>query len=384
MVNAELYSGREQSAVKHEILQTYLFRLAVITGRFRSSLAYVDCFCGPWQEESSTLEDTSFNIAVTQLREAAKKLEAFKRFPKFRCYFLERDKAAYQKLSSFAAQVTDMEIRPRNAAFQDSVPDIVDFVSAERSFAFFFIDPTGWKSISMGTIKPLLRYEPAEVLVNFMTSHIRRWMHDENQSFGELYGSSQYTKKLEGLTGQDLDDEMVFSYLDAISAEGPFPFVSSAVVLNPTCERAHFHLIYATRDLKGIEVFKEAERKAMRAMHELRADAKQRKRIERHGQNELFGSAEMYESKYFDSLQQRYTTLARQKISVRLQTGVAVEYDELWRIAARYPLTYEADLKRWIKEWGCSVEGLRAEDRVPKTKHNHRIALPRKKAATVL
>jgi three-Cys-motif partner protein len=384
MVNAELYSGREQSAVKHEILQTYLFRLAVITGRFRNSLAYVDCFCGPWQEESTTFEDTSFNIAVTQLREAANTLKDSRRVPKYRCYFLERDKVAYQKLRSFAAQANDMEIRTRNSPFQDSVPDILDFVNAEKSFAFFFIDPTGWKSISMETIKPLLRYEPAEVLVNFMTSHIHRWMHDENQSFDELYGSSKYTKKLEGLVGQDLDDEMVFSYLDAISAEGPFPFVSSAVVLNPTSERAHFHLIYATRDLKGIEVFKEAERKAMRAMHELRADAKQRKRVDLHGQNELFGSTEMYKSKYFDSLHERYTTAARQEISTKLQTGVAVEYDELWRIAARYPLTYEADLKRWIKEWGCSVEGLRAEERVPKTKNNHRIALPRKKAAAVL
>ena len=71
----DLYGGREQSRVKHLILKNYLQRFAHIIGQKWPSITYVDCFAGPWQAKSQDLIDTSFGIAVSELRSARSSLQ---------------------------------------------------------------------------------------------------------------------------------------------------------------------------------------------------------------------------------------------------------------------------------------------------------------------
>ncbi len=54
-----------------------------------------------------------------------------------------------------------------------------------------------------------------------------------------------------------------------------------AVVLHPGLDRRFFYLPYVTRNQKGIEVFKAAEKSSMLAMEKLRAKATQRQRIQK-------------------------------------------------------------------------------------------------------
>jgi len=70
----ELYRDREQSYVKHVILRTYLERFAHIIGSWADSITYVDCFSGPWQTKSEEFRDTSFGIAIDELRKARQNL----------------------------------------------------------------------------------------------------------------------------------------------------------------------------------------------------------------------------------------------------------------------------------------------------------------------
>jgi hypothetical protein len=58
------YIGREQTYVKHEILRTYLTRLFMIIGRSESTINYVDCFAGPWEDETEELRSTSIGISI--------------------------------------------------------------------------------------------------------------------------------------------------------------------------------------------------------------------------------------------------------------------------------------------------------------------------------
>jgi len=46
-------------------------------------------------------------------------------------------------------------------------------------FPFTFIDPTGWEPPAINLITPILRLEPGEVLINLMTSWIRRFISDK-------------------------------------------------------------------------------------------------------------------------------------------------------------------------------------------------------------
>ena len=75
----------------------------------------------------------------------------------------------------------------------------------------------------------------------------------------------------------------------------------------PEINRSHFHLIYLTRKPKGIEVFKDAERQAMRDMESARAKAQQsRRQQKRGGQKELFSAEELHDPTYFDEIRDRY------------------------------------------------------------------------------
>jgi three-Cys-motif partner protein len=378
----DLYAGREQTLVKHIILKNYLERFAIIVGSHWDTLTYVDCFSGPWKVKSEKFEDSSFAIALEQLRKARTiHKNRTGRTLKLRCFFLEKTPSAYSKLKQFADQQDDVIIETKNKKLENAIQDILRFVQegGPTSFHFLFIDPTGWSGFAMETIAPLLRLNTGEVLINFMTEYIRRfieWPQKQNQeSFVKLFGSSQFKDILKGLEEKDREDAIVTAYSDRVKRVGAFGYTSSAIVLHPEKNRTHFHLIYATRDPKGMKVFKEAEKKAMPVMEKTRDEAQKREREERTGQAELglfSGSA------YFRSLRERYVFRARAAVLRLLQTKKQLTYDEAWSSALTFPLTWESDLKDWIHEWEqdeqLEIMGMKERQRVPKLGEDNYLA----------
>lgn len=375
MSNEELYAGREQTLVKHIILQKYLSRFAHIVGAHKDVLTYVDCFSGPWNVRSENFDDSSFVIALTELRKARDTHGQRGHSVKLRCFFLEKNQAAYAQLKQFADSVSDAKIETRNATLEESIGDIVDFVGrgGAKSFPFIFIDPTGWSGIEMETIAPLLRLNPGEVLINFMTGHIRRFLDspqkETQESFRRLFGSGEFREKVQGLALQDREDAAVNEYARNVKRIGGFTSSCIAIVLHPELDRTHFNLIYATRNPKGIEVFKDAEKKAMEVQELARAEAHQRKRVTRTGQPDLFASKELHDSSYYDSLRDRYIQKARSAVLRELESRRRLLYDDAWALALSEPLSWESDLKQWIDGWKVegrlSVEGMQPRQRVP-------------------
>ena len=376
MSNDELYAGREQTQVKHFILQKYLERFAFKVGSHWDALTYVDCFSGPWNARSEVFEDSSFAIALKQLRNARDTLaEQRGRNVRLRCFFLEKNRAAYARLKEFADSVTDAKIETRNATLEESIPDITDFVKrgGAKAFPFIFIDPTGWTGFGMETIAPLLRLNPSEVLINFMTGHIRRFLEspqEETQdSFKRLFGSGNFWGKIEGMAHQDREDAAVQEYMRNAKKVGGFTFGCSAIVLNPEKDRTHFNLIYLTRRPEGVEVFKETEKKAMEVQETARADADKRKREARTGQLDLLGSKELHDSSHYESLRERYLAKARGLVLQALESKHRLLYDDAWTLALSEPMSWESDLKQWIEEWKeegrLEVVGMQPRQRVP-------------------
>lgn len=375
MSNGDLYAGREQTLVKHFILQKYLERFAYIVGSHWAVLTYVDCFSGPWNARSEKFEDSSFAIALKELRNARDALAKQGTNVRLRCFFLEKNRAAYAKLMEYAASVTDAKIETRNASLEESVPNIIDFVrgGGAKAFPFVFIDPTGWTGFEMQTITPLLRFNPGEVLINFMTGHIRRFLdspQEETQdSFRRLFGSDSFRAKVQGLAQLEREDAAVEEYARNAKLVGSFNFGCNAIVLHPEIDRTHFNLIYLTRNPKGVEVFKAAEKKAMEVQEAARAEAQQRRRVAREGQNELFSSKEFRDSTHYNSLRERYLAKARQLVMHALESRRRVLYDEGWTLALSQPMAWESDFKEWIEEWKeegrLDVVGMKPRQRVP-------------------
>ena len=380
MSNGDLYARREQTLVKHIILKYYLERFAIIVGSHWDTLTYIDCFSGPWKVKSEKFEDSSFSIALEQLRKARDlhKKQTGKTL-KLRCFFLEKTPSAYAKLRQFAGQQDDVIIETKNKKLEDAIQDIKKFVRAggPTSFSFIFIDPTGWSGFALETITPLLKLDPVEVLITFMTEHIRRfieWPQKQNQeSFIKLFGTSRFKDILKGLDEKDREDAIVTAYSECVKRVGEFKYTSSAIVLHPKKNRTHFHLIYATRDPRGIQVFKDAEKKAMPVMERTRDEAQKRGREERTGQTELglfSGTVTQDPSEYFRSLRERYLSRARAAVLALLQTKKQLAYDEAWSSAMTFPLTWKSDLKNWIQEWEqdgqLKIMGMKERQRVPK------------------
>jgi len=379
--DTDLYTGREQTLVKHFILRHYLARFAIIVGHRWDTITYVDCFSGPWNVQSDDFHDSSFAIALEQLRKARDIHKSrTRRTLKLRCVFLETNRSAFAKLKQFVSGITDVEIELQNKALEDAVPFILKFVKngGSRAFPFIFIDPTGWTGFEMAAITPLLRLNPGEVLINFMTSHIRRFIASPERmtqdSFVRLFGSQDFRAKIKGLSEGLREEAAVNEYIENVKRTGNYSHTSSAIVLHPEINRTAFHLIYATRDATGIEVFKEAEKQAMLIMEKVRGEAQKRAREDRTGQGELFGGEVLHDPAYYTSLRSRYLVKAKEMVLHCVQSKHHVTYDEIWSLALSVPLTWEADLKVWIRDWArkglLEIKGMTAGQRVPQRGKN--------------
>jgi three-Cys-motif partner protein len=368
-----LYAGREQSQVKHFIIGKYLQRFAHIIFTWKSAITYVDCFSGPWMVQAQDLADSSFAIALRELRAARETLQERHTNRRIRAYFLEKDKVSYAKLEAYARTQTDVQVRTRNASLDQSVSDILQFVDSggPDSFPFFLIDPTGWTGFELDIISPLLKHDPGEVLINLMIKFIRRFIKspdpETQQSFDRTFGPYRPSiQELQGLSDEDLDDAIVAAYVDLVRTVGNYPYVCNAIVLQPDRDSTHFRLVYGTRHLKGVEVFKSAERQAMPVQEENRARVRGR-RMEKEG-GLLFPPESMGRPQHYEHLRARYFNLSRNAVIHRIQGG-EVLYDTLFATALSFPIVCESDLKSWIKDWCKSGDiellGLRPGQRAP-------------------
>lgn len=374
-----LYDGREQTLVKHEVLRRYLQRFAFKIGSWSDSITYVDCYSGPWDERSEQFADTSFGIAIEQLRNAKRELEKDIRL---RCYFIEKDRTAYAKLNSFASAIDDVQIETRNASFEHSVNAILEFVAEDRrTFPFFLIDPKGW-SIPLDVIRPLLAHRPGEVLITFMLEFIRRFAEHPSpavqQTIDALYGEKNVSRVFSGVRGDERDDLLLAEYRKRVKHAGNFDFASSSLVVHPEKARRHFNLVYLTRNHKGLEVFKEAEKAAMGTMESARAKAAKRRR-ESGGQLDLLPAEEMHNNTYFEGLRDRYLEANAERMMGEVEKRRTVSFDDLWASSLETPLIWPTDINSQLLEWKregrIAIQGLSPRERTPKYGKGHTISV---------
>lgn len=380
----ELYRDREQSYVKHVMLRTYLERFAHIIGSWADSITYVDCFSGPWQTKSEEFRDTSFGIAIDELRKARQHIvKSTGRQVALRCFFVESDKSSFERLDAFRQRNTDIEIRLAHSKFEAALSQIQSFIQepSGKKFAFILVDPKGWDGFSMSAMADLLRLPFVEVVVNFMTSFIKRFLESPSEltqiQLEALFGDGSFRRVIDGLSGLEREYAAVDAYARNLAKVGNFGFVCKALVLNPEIDKTHYHLIYATRNSKGAEVFKKAESSAMKEMNLVRAEVSQKKREEKTGQKDLFDATSLQPTGHYDELREFFTKKARADVWKLVFSRSEVLYDSLWERAMRFPVVWDSDLKDWLAEWKeagkIELPDLKPRERVPKLRAGHRI-----------
>lgn len=247
------YEGREQSLVKHLLLDHYLSALVMIIGQSKySKIAFVDCFAGPWLNNTEDLSDTSVGHALNHLEAARAMLgRTFKRSVKIRALFIEENQTAFSRLENYLEGRPYPQIAAQawHSRFEESQQAIVDWLDDDE-FAFFFIDPTGWSHIDRHTMAPILQRPHSEYLINFMFNHINRFV--EHDSVRTLLGDAVDT------IPNDASREgcILEAYCEQLREEAHLPTEQARTysfrVLFPEQDRTYFHLVYLTRHPKGI------------------------------------------------------------------------------------------------------------------------------------
>jgi len=292
------YAGREQSSVKHFLLESYLERLIMIAalGGYKR-IAYVDAFAGPWKSAREDLSDTSFARAVTVMEGCRAALARRGLTVSFRALFVERDPETYQRLKAFAEarSTAAIEIKAVNEDFAESAESVSRWIRGDE-LVLVLIDPTGWKRvIAPETLAPLLRRRNVELLINVMSNFISlaSGHASQEQNLRELVGDA-YPELIASGAGSE---EWMRAYLQRLRAVAGGS--SSGTRLRATCfpvefpdkDRVFYYLTYGTHHATGMIVFLEESEKGLRYQREVKFAVRQQQRETDTGIQDMFGDA---------------------------------------------------------------------------------------------
>ncbi len=359
--SSDAYRGREQSLLKHVALRGYVQAWAMklaSAGQHRPvTLWYIDCFAGPWQSRDQDQRDTSVAIGLQALNDAVRFwVEERGARVTAKAVFVEKSKKSFASLESFVGENAGV-VEPvcLQGKFEDHVADIAAMVSPQDA-ALIFVDPKGWTGASIEVLKPLASGTRRDVVINLMSSFVSRfsgasheWVPDNMRRLFDLSDGE--------VVGCASEDEVVDLYRRRLKTACGLDFAADLVVPEPLRDRTYFRLVLGTHAPIALELFRGQEAKLVGVAGDVRAQAKQRRAVERTGQGELF-SATVKRDAFLDELRTR--DLARLD-SIVLETlaasGSAIRYEELWPLVLERCHVKKADV-------GAEVAALQRAERI--------------------
>ena len=272
------YVGREQSLLKHWVLEEYLRSWAQKLGSAARTrevhLFYVDCFAGPWEAQSERLEDTSIAIGLNALEEAAGRWSK-QGIIRTSAIFVEKKPESFANLKRYLeARRGRVATHPFPGSFAEHVARIDQMIGS--SAAFLFIDPTGFKDVAMDFIAPLAKRRFRDVMINVMFNDVNRFKDDERGFLRE---------QMKGLFGlksgdlpQDLDESALFTlYRAQLKKTCGVDYAADLAIPHPKMERTWFRLVVGGHNKAVLELFRDVEKRVCGTVAgQVRAAAKQR------------------------------------------------------------------------------------------------------------
>ncbi len=282
------YEGREHSRIKHELLSGYLETLLCIVGVSGvKEFTYIDCFAGPWGDETGSFSGTSIAISLDILAKVKNTLTSVHKIQgtKFRAIYVEQSKRRYKQLFEYLekSRPDGIECYALNGDYSVLQDEILR-LCGKKSFAFFFVDPLGWTDVGIPKLERLLQRSKSEFLITFMYDFLNRaiGMAELREQVSKMLGEMSEVdyRQISSLPPKEREDVIVRIYREqlkaAMGSEGEFqPRSYHAIVKDPKKERTKYHLVYVTRHPKGIVKFAEQSEKASFYQHVVRIRAKQ-------------------------------------------------------------------------------------------------------------
>lgn len=265
------YSGREHSAVKHILLKGYLEKLLFIKGiKGTKEIIYIDCFAGPYKDESKDMQGTSIAISLSILKKVHEALVASGKYVTLRAIYVEEKKSRHSRLKSYLDNYcpTGVQAIAIHGDYSAKTDEILN-QCGNQGFAFFFIDPLGWTDIGIPRLRKLLERPKAEFLITFMYDHLNRFVNkaELHNQVSDLLGIlSEYDYEyISNAQPKERENFIVRKFREQVMAamgaeNGPRVRSYHAVIKDKHKDRTKYHLVYGTRHHKGIvELAKQSE-----------------------------------------------------------------------------------------------------------------------------
>lgn len=326
----DLYSGREQSWAKHEILRRYLTPFAHKILSTWPSIDFVDGFSGPWENrDQHDLSDTSIGIALSTLSKVAESQGHSAERPRIRCIFNEKDPASFALLDEFLTRKRKdyplIEAVAFKGAFETNASTIR--TRANNRFTLLFVDPTGYTGFPPSSLVKF-KGRSTEIIVNFMRSFMERFVSgehaDRRKALVGLVGTERADKLLaDPFKIEDVEDE----YLAMLKEDLGFCYAGYSPIHNPDRDQIHFNLAYATNHPKGMDTMRSAEFSALSEHDQNRFKKKQPP-----DQPDLFSSAGNdlpVRGPYLSLRMKHQSEVGDRLLSLLAKTGGPVQFDEL-------------------------------------------------------
>ncbi len=346
------YHEREQSYLKHRVLQEYLAlwgrKIGSLSKRGPVTLWYVDCFAGPWRNKDDDLTDTSIHIGLSALEEAGRIWRENGHDVRLRAVFVESDPKAYRRLEEYLrTREGEVKTHPFQGEFGSHVDGISTLLGDDP--AFIFVDPTGFKGVAMDYIRPLLEARMREVLVNVMFNHINRFK-DDSRAFLRAQMKAFFGLS-EGSLAPGLSEvALLQTYRKNLKARCHLEVAADLAVPHPTKKRTWFRLVIGGKHREVIKVFREVEARVMgREASSVRKAAQERKVERETGQISLFvGQGEAERDPWYARENEEDQVGVIEDLLGYLRTSGPVQYGSLWPMLLEERHVTESELGRLV------------------------------------
>jgi three-Cys-motif partner protein len=250
----------EQSRIKATIIRDYFWAWAKVilstVAKRGGRIAYIDLFAGPGRYKDGT-KSTPLLVLETAIAD-----------PNMRGYlvtlFNDADKenaAALQKEIAALPGIAKLKYKPQVEA--EEVGDKIVAMFEEKSLVptFFFVDPWGYKGLSLGLINSVLKNWGCDCVFFFNYNRINMGLGNDavEQHMNVLFGEQRANKlreKLAMLPSHEREAAIVEALSEALrelGAEYVLPFCFK----DENGKRTSHHLVFATKHPLGYRIMKE-------------------------------------------------------------------------------------------------------------------------------
>jgi len=257
-------TNKEQTQLKLNILGQYLKQWAAIIGENFQEGYYIDCFAGRGKYHKNGIKDSiSGSPLIAQqigLEVQEKKQKKDKNF-RFKLIAIESDKENFDDLNRFLKE-NDPEgkvhVNTMMGEFQQLIPSVIKEIGS--SPAFFFIDPTGIKTIPKDVLDSIVDraviHEKTEIFLNYMHMGVKRVAglqkiadHKKESIRLRAIKSMEHLDKLFGDKGwiDKEDRELLIHFCNQVLRRG-YKVILNFDVPYPDKSGTFYNLIFATNN----------------------------------------------------------------------------------------------------------------------------------------